>query len=230
MKTIGLIGGMSWESTAVYYRLLNEIVRARLGGLHSAELLLWSFDFHEVEACQAAGRWDQATTLMVEAARRVERGGAELLLICTNTMHKMAAEVQAAVSIPLLHIAEATARPIKQRGLRKVGLLATAYTMEQDFYRGRLEAEYGLEVLVPPAPGRKAVHDIIYDELCRGVIRAESRQRYKEVIEDLVQGGAQGVILGCTEVGLLVGQGDVAVPVFDSTRLHAEAAVEMALA
>jgi aspartate racemase len=145
-------------------------------------------------------------------------------------MHKMAAEVQAAVSIPLLHIAEATARPIKQRGLRKVGLLATAYTMEQDFYRGRLEAEYGLEVLVPPAPGRKAVHDIIYDELCRGVIRAESRQRYKEVIEDLVQGGAQGVILGCTEVGLLIGQGDVAVPVFDSTRLHAEAAVEMALA
>ena len=230
MKTIGLIGGMSWESTAVYYRLLNEIVRERLGGLHSARLLLWSFDFHEVEACQAAGRWDEATTLMVAAARRLETGGAEILLIGTNTMHKMAEEVQAAVSIPLLHIADATADPIKRRDLAKVGLLATAYTMEQDFYRGRLEARHGLEVLVPDAAGRKVVHDIIYDELCRGVIRPESKARYQEIVEDLLAEGAQGVILGCTEVGLLIRDGDVPAPVFDTTRLHAEAAVDMALA
>ena len=230
MKTIGLIGGMSWESTAVYYRLLNEIVRERLGGLHSAQLLLWSFDFHEVEACQAAGRWDQATALMVAAARRLETGGAEILLIGTNTMHKMAEDVQAAVSIPLLHIADATAAPIKERGLAKVGLLATAYTMEQDFYRGRLEARHGLEVLVPDAAGRKAVHDIIYDELCRGVIRPESRARYQEVAADLLADGAEGVILGCTEVGLLLRDGDVPAPMFDTTRLHAEAAVDMALA
>ena len=229
MKTIGLIGGMSWESTAVYYRLLNEIVRARLGGLHSAELLLWSFDFHDIEACQAAGRWDQATALMVEAARRLERGGAELLLICTNTMHKMAPAVQAAVSIPLLHIADATAAPIRQRGLDTVGLLATAYTMEQDFYRGRLTADHGLEVLVPDAAGRKVVHDIIYDELCRGVIRPESKARTQEVIAELLAQGAQGVILGCTEVGLLIQDGDVPAPVFDTTRLHAEAAVDAAL-
>ena len=230
MKTIGLIGGMSWESTAVYYRLLNEIVRERLGGLHSAELLLWSFDFHDVEACQAAGRWDRATALMVEAARRLERGGAELLLICTNTMHKMAPEVEAAVAIPLLHIADATAAPIKRRGLGRVGLLATAYTMEQDFYRGRLSAEHGLEVLVPDAAGRKVVHDIIYDELCRGVVRPESKARYQEVVADLLAAGAEGVILGCTEVGLLLQEGDVPAPVFDTTRLHAEAAVDMALA
>ena len=230
MKTIGLIGGMSWESTAVYYRLLNEIVRARLGGLHSAELLLWSFDFQEIEACQAAGRWDRATARMVEAARRLARGGAELLLICTNTMHKMAPEVQAAVPIPLLHIADATAAPIKRRGLGRVGLLATAYTMEQDFYRGRLEAEHGLEVLVPDAAGRKAVHEIIYDELCRGVIRAESKARYQEVVANLLAEGAEGVILGCTEVGLLIQEGDVPAPVFDTTQLHAEAAVDAALA
>jgi aspartate racemase len=229
MKTIGLIGGMSWESTAVYYRLLNEIVRARLGGLHSAELLLWSFDFHEVEACQSAGRWDQATALMVAAAGRLERGGAELLLICTNTMHKMAAEVQAAVSVPLLHIADATAAPIKQRGLGKVGLLATAYTMEQDFYRGRLTADHGLKVLVPDAAGRKIVHDIIYDELCRGVIRPESKARYQEIVADLLAEGAEGVILGCTEVGLLIGEDDVPAPVFDTTFLHAQAAVDLAL-
>jgi aspartate racemase len=230
MKTIGLIGGMSWESTAVYYRLLNEIVRERLGGLHSAELLLWSFDFHEVEACQAAGRWDEATALMVAAARRLEAGGAEILVIATNTMHKMAEEVQSAVSIPLLHIADATAAPIKGAGLGRVGLLATAYTMEQDFYRGRLEARHGLEVLVPDAAGRKAVHDIIYDELCRGVVRPESKARYQEVVSDLLAEGAEGIVLGCTEVGLLIGAGDVAAPVFDSTRLHAEAAVELALA
>lgn len=230
MKTIGLIGGMSWESTAVYYRLLNEIVRARLGGLHSAELLLWSFDFHEVEACQAAERWDEATALMVEAAGRLERGGAELLLICTNTMHKMAADVQAAVSIPLLHIADATAVPIRRRGLKQVGLLATAYTMEQDFYRGRLAAEHGLEVLVPDAAGRRIVHDIIYDELCRGVVRPQSKARYQEVAAELVARGAEAIVLGCTEVGLLIGEDDVPAPVFDSTRLHAEAAVEMALA
>ena len=229
MRTIGLIGGMSWESTAVYYRLLNEIVRARLGGLHSAELLLWSFDFHDIEACQAAGRWDRATALMVEAARRLERGGAELLLICTNTMHKMAPEVEAAVAVPLLHIADATAAPIKRRGLGRVGLLATAYTMEQDFYRGRLAAEHGLEVLVPDAAGRKAVHDIIYDELCRGVIRPESKARYREVVAGLLAEGAEGVILGCTEVGLLIKEGDVPAPVFDTTRLHAEAAVDAAL-
>jgi aspartate racemase len=229
MKTIGLIGGMSWESTAVYYRLLNEIVRERLGGLHSAELLLWSFDFHEVEACQAAGRWDQATALMVEAAGRLERGGAELLLICTNTMHKMAPEVQAAVSIPLLHIADATAAAIKKRNLDRIGLLATAYTMEQDFYRGRLEADHGLEVLVPDSAGRKLVHDIIYDELCRGVIRPDSKARYKEIVADLLASGAQGVILGCTEVSLLIQEGDIPAPVFDTTLLHAQAAVDLAL-
>ncbi len=229
MKTIGLIGGMSWESTAVYYDHLNRLARDRLGGLHSAALLLWSFDFAEIEALQAAGDWAAATARMVEAAWRLARGGADCLVICTNTMHKMADEVQGAVDIPLIHIADATAAAIGRAGLKRTGLLATRYTMEQDFYRGRLERRHGLDVLVPGEAGRSVVHDIIYDELCQGIIRSDSKQRYLEVIGDLEAEGAEAMILGCTEVGLLIKPDDLAMPVFDTTLIHAEAALDFAL-
>ena len=229
MKTIGLIGGMSWESTAVYYRLLNELARDRLGGLHSAELILWSFDFAEIEALQAAGDWAGATDRMVEAARRVERAGARCLLICTNPMHKMAPEVEAAVGIPLIHIADATAGAIRRSRAERPLLLATAYTMEQDFYKGRLKEVHGIEALVPDAAGRKTVHDIIYDELCRGVVRPESKARYLEVVAEGREAGADGVIFGCTEVGLLISPDDFDIPAFDTTRIHAEAALDFAL-
>jgi len=229
MKTLGLIGGMSWESTAVYYRLLNELARERLGGLHSAQLLLWSFDFDEIERCQADGRWDDATRMMVEAAQRLKSGGAEILVICTNTMHRMAGDVEAATGLPLVHIADATATAVKDRGIHRVALLGTAFTMEQDFYRGRLVDRHGLEVLIPDAEDRTTVHDIIYDELCRGVVRPESRARYLEIVGRLRDRGAEGVILGCTEIGLLIGQDDVDVPVFDSLPIHAQAAVKAAL-
>jgi aspartate racemase len=231
MRTIGLIGGMSWESSAAYYRLINQETARRLGGLHSARSLLYSVDFAEVEALQHQGRWDEATALMVEAARRVERGGADLVLLCTNTMHRMADAVQAGVGIPLLHIADATGACIHGRGLRTVGLLGTRFTMEQDFYRGRLARCYGLAVLIPePEAERQVVHDIIYDELCRGEVRAVSREAYRRVIGGLVTRGAQGIVLGCTEIMLLIGQEDSPVPVFDTTSLHAHAAVEAALA
>ncbi|ALG75467.1 aspartate racemase [Azospirillum thiophilum] len=221
---------MSWESSAEYYRIVNEQVRDRLGGLRSARCMMWSFDFAEIEALQHAGRWDDATALMVDAARRLERGGADFLLICTNTMHRMAADVQAAVGIPLLHIADPTADRIRAAGLRRVGLLGTAFTMEQDFYKGRLADRHGLEVLIPEEADRATVHRIIYDELVQGRVEPASRQAYREVIARLVERGAEAVILGCTEIMLLVGAEDSAAPLFDTTAIHAEAAVELATA
>ncbi|MEU4085349.1 aspartate/glutamate racemase family protein [Streptomyces aureus] len=228
MKTIGLIGGMSWESTAEYYRLLNEFTRDRLGGLHSARCVLYSVDFAEIEQLQVQGRWAEAGEILAAAARSLEAAGADMVLICTNTMHKVADVVGAAVSIPLLHLADATAEAVRASGLRRVGLLGTAFTMEQDFYRGRLEAA-GLDVRIPDADGRALVHQVIYEELCLGVVREESRTAYQKVIEDLVAAGAEGIILGCTEIELLIGPGDSPVPVFPTARLHAEAAVAAAL-
>ena len=229
MKTIGLIGGLSWESSAEYYRLINEGVRERLGGLHSADCLMYSFDFAEIEHLQATGDWETATARMVEAARRLERGGADNLLICSNTMHRMADAVQAAVSIPLIHIADPTAEAIQAAGMRTIGLLGTIYTMEQDFYRGRLESKYGLRVLTPDADDRRTVNRIIYDELVLGVVKRESRAAYFEIIGKLAALGAEGVILGCTEIMLLIKPEDSPLPTFDTTGLHAAAAVQAAL-
>lgn len=228
-KVIGLIGGMSWESSAEYYRIINRRVRERLGGLASARCLMWSFDFAEIEALQHAGRWDDATALLVDAALRLERGGADFVVICTNTMHLMADDVQAAISLPLLHIADPTAERIKAAGHRRVGLLGTAFTMEQEFYKGRLAERHGLEVLVPDEAGRAIVHRIIYDELVQGRVVNASREAYREVIASLVARGAEAIILGCTEIMLLVGSQDSAVPLFDTTTIHAEAAVDLAL-
>jgi aspartate racemase len=222
--TIGLLGGMSWESSADYYRLLNELVRDRLGGLHSARCVLLSVDFAVIEELQVAGRWSRAGELLAADAQRVEAAGADLLLLCTNTMHTVANQVQAAIGIPLLHIADVAASAILQAGLSRIGLLGTAFTMEQDFYTGRL-AERGLTVLVPDAQDRAEVHRIIYDELCLGVVREESRQFYRAVIGRLVAAGAQGVVLGCTEIEMLIAAADSPVPVFPTTRLHVEAAV-----
>ncbi|MFF4919814.1 aspartate/glutamate racemase family protein [Kitasatospora sp. NPDC001261] len=229
MKTIGLIGGMSWESTAEYYRLLNRLTRERLGGLHSARLVLYSVDFAQIERLQTAGRWEEAGQVLADAARSLEAAGADLLLICTNTMHKVADQVAAAVSVPLLHLADTTAAAVRAAGLRRVGLLGTAFTMEQDFYRGRLAAG-GLDVQVPQADSRALVHRVIYEELCVGLVREESRAAYRRVIGELVAGGAEGIVLGCTEIELLVRPEDSPVPVFPTTRLHAEAAVDAALA
>ena len=227
-RVIGMLGGMSWESTAEYYRLANVLVRERLGGLHSARLVLASVDFAEIEQLQAAGDWDRAGRLLADEAVRLEAAGAELLLLCTNTMHRVADQVQAAVGIPLLHLADATATAVHASGLSTVGLLGTAFTMEQDFYRDRLAGQ-GLGVLVPDSADRADVHRIIYDELCLGVVREESRELYRRVIDRLVAAGAQGVILGCTEIELLIGAADSPVPVFPTTRLHVEAAVTTAL-
>ncbi|MBP2299719.1 aspartate/glutamate racemase family protein [Azospirillum picis] len=228
-KVIGLVGGMSWESSAEYYRIINERVRDRLGGLHSARCLMWSFDFAEIEALQHADRWDDATALMIEAAQRLERGGADFVVICTNTMHRMAGQVQAAIGLPLLHIADPTADRIRAAGLRRVGLLGTAFTMEQDFYKGRLVERHGLEVLVPGEEDRAVVHRVIYDELVQGRVEEASRQAYREVIARLVERGAEAVILGCTEIMLLVRPEDSPVPLYDTTTIHAEAAVDLAL-
>lgn len=230
MRTIGLIGGMSWESSAEYYRLLNQGVRDRLGPTTSASCLLWSFNFAEIEALQHRGDWDGLTARMVDAAQRLEAGGADALLICTNTMHRMADAVQDAVGVPLLHIADPTAERIASAGIRTVGLLGTAFTMEHDFYKGRLAQKYGLSVLVPDADDRATVHRIIYQELVAGKVLPESREAYRAIIARLVEAGAEGIILGCTEIMLLVRPEDSAVPVFDTTALHAAAAVEMALA
>ncbi len=230
MKTIGLIGGMSWESTAIYYRLINEQVRYRLGGLHSAQLLLWAFDFDEIAALQAAGDWEAATERMVDAAERLKRAGAEGLVICTNTMHKMAKAVEENAGIPVLHIADATAGAIRAQQLKKVGLLATRFTMEQDFYKGHLREHHGIEAIVPGEAERRVVHRIIYDELCKGVVNPQSKAQYITIIEGLIQRGAEGIILGCTEIGMLIKPEEVPVPVFDSTELHAIAAVDFALA
>ena len=230
MRTIGLIGGMSWESSAEYYRIINQRARDRLGAPASARCILWSFDFAEIAALQAAGDWDALTDRMVAAARALEGAGAELLVICTNTMHRMADEVARAVSAELVHIADPTAERIKAAGLRRVGLLGTAFTMEQDFYKGRLTSQHGLEVLVPVAEDRATVHRIIYAELVAGVIEPASRAAYRDVIARLVDRGAEAVILGCTEIMMLIGQEDCPVPLFDTTRLHAEAALDRALA
>ena len=230
MRTIGLLGGMSWESSAEYYRLVNEATRDRLGGLHSADCLLRSVDFALVEALQRAGRWDEAGALLAAEARQLEQAGAELLVLCTNTMHKVADRVEAAIDIPFLHIADTTADAVRTAGCTRVGLLATAYTMEQDFYVGRLRERHGLEVLVPGPDDRRLVHDVIYDELCVGVVRDTSREHYRRIMRELADDGAQAILLGCTEIDLLVGPDDAPVPVFDTTRLHAERAVELSLA
>ncbi|ESY01905.1 aspartate racemase [Mesorhizobium sp. LNJC399B00] len=230
MKTLGLIGGMSWESTAIYYRLLNEIVRERLSGLHSAKLLLYSFDFAEIADRQHHGDWDSAGVLLADAARKLEAGGAEGLLICTNTMHKLADRVQAAVSIPLIHIADATAVAVKGAGVKRPVLLATRFTMEQDFYKGRLTEKYGLQPVVPDQAGRDMVHQVIYDELCRGIVNAASKAAYIDEVARLRRDEKiDGVIMGCTEITMLIGERDFDIPVFDTTRIHAEAAVAFML-
>ena len=229
MRTTGLIGGMSWESTVPYYRIINETVRAKLGGLHSARCVLWSFDFQEIETLQHRGNWDELTRRMVDAAKAVERADADFIVICTNTMHKMADQVQAAVGIPLLHIADATAGAIRAAGLSKVGLLATRFTMEEDFYKGRLSEKHGLEVIIPEEDDREVVHAVIYSELCAGHVNEQSRKKYRAIIGRLVDSGTQGIILGCTEIGLLVRPEDSPVPLFDTTAIHAQAAVEFAL-
>ncbi|MFO7622765.1 MAG: aspartate/glutamate racemase family protein [Anaerolineales bacterium] len=229
MKTIGMIGGMSWESSIEYYRLTNQAVRQRLGGVHSAKSVMVSVDFGEIEALQQSGRWDEATNMMVQAARQVEHGGADFLIICTNTMHRTADEVSQSISIPLLHIADATAEQVLARGFKQIGLLGTRFTMEEDFYRGRLENKFGLEVLIPDQAGRDLVHRVIYEELVIGVIDPESKKAYQQVIQQLAERGAQGVILGCTEIGLLVEQAGSPLPLFDTTAIHAQAAVDYAL-
>ena len=229
MKTIGLLGGMSWESTASYYRALNEGVKAALGGLHSAKLCLYSVDFAEIERLQHAGDWDATAEILSHAARSVEAGGADFLLIGTNTMHKVAAEIEASISIPLLHIADATARRLANDGIHRVGLLGTRFTMEQDFYKGRIAESFGIEVLVPNEAQRDLVHEVIYTELCLGEVKEMSRQRYLEIIDSLHERGAEAVILGCTEIALLVQQSHTAVPLYDTTAIHAEEAVKWAL-
>ena len=229
MKTIGLIGGLSWESSIEYYRIINQETQKRLGGLHSAKCLMHSFDFAEIESLQEAGDWEAATGLMIAAARSLAGAGADCIVICSNTMHRMADDVAAAVEQPLIHIADATAEIILEDGLGTVGLLGTRYTMEQDFYKGRMMERFGLQVLIPDAGGRKTVHRVIYDELVRGLIKPQSRARYQGVIERLQADGAEAVILGCTEIGLLIKPDDCPIPSYDTTYLHALAAVEWAL-
>ncbi len=230
MKTIGLLGGMSWESTATYYRLLNEGVRAARGGLHSAQVLLHSVDFAPLEALQHAGHWDAIGAQLAHDARRVQAGGADFLLLCTNTMHKVAPAIEAAIDIPLLHIADATAEALKRQQVHTVGLLGTGFTMEQDFYKGRLTQRHGIEVLVPEQDDRRLVHRVIYEELCLGRIDPKSHSEYLRILDALAAQGAQAVILGCTEIGLLLQQRDTPVPLFDTTAIHAAQAVALALA
>ena len=229
MRTIGVIGGMSWESTAVYYRLLNEEVKARLGGLHSADALLYSVDFAGIEELQREGDWDRAGEHLADAARRLQAGGAACIVLATNTMHRVAAAIEAATDLPFLHIGDATGKPIAEAGIRRVGLLATRYTMEQDFYRGRMRDRYGLDVLIPEEPQRTRVHEVIYEELCLGRIEPASRAAYRETMAELVDRGAEAIILGCTEITLLVDASDATVPLFDSTALHVRAAVDASL-
>jgi aspartate racemase len=229
MKTIGLIGGMSWESSLEYYRIINERAKARLGGLHSAQSVLYSVDFAEIETLQHQGRWPETAQILSRAAKSVKAAGADFIVLCTNTMHKVAPEIESAAGVPLLHIADATARQVSVRGLKKIGLLGTRFTMEEDFYKGRLAQKYGLEVLVPGPADRETVHRVIYEELVVGRIEPSSRRQFVTIIEGLAGEGAEGVILGCTEIGLLVKDKDSPVPLFDTTRIHAEAAVDMAL-
>ncbi|MBY8257515.1 aspartate/glutamate racemase family protein [Vibrio fluvialis] len=229
MKTIGMIGGMSWESTLSYYKAINEGVKAALGGLNSAQICLYSVNFEPIEKKQHEGKWDETAQLLAQAAKSVEAGGADFLLICTNTMHKVAPEIEAQISIPILHIADATAKQLQQDGIERVGLLGTRFTMEQEFYKGRLQQQFGIDVLIPDAEQRQQVHRVIYEELCMGTIRPESRAQYVEIVEDLHRRGAQAVILGCTEIALLIQQHDTDVPLYDTTKIHAEQAVQLAL-
>lgn len=229
MKTIGLLGGMSWESTLGYYQAINEGVKQKLGGLHSAQIAMVSVDFEPIEQLQHQGNWRKAGEILVEAAKRIELAGADFLLICTNTMHKLAPVIEASINIPLLHIADATAQVLRASGINSVGLLGTAFTMEQAFYKGRLEQGYGLNVLVPDAQDRAMIHDVIYQELCLGKIEPQSRAKYLQVIDQLASDGAEAVILGCTEIGLLVKQSDTNVKLFDTTAIHCEQAVDLAL-
>lgn len=229
MKTIGLIGGMSWESSLEYYRIMNQTVKEKLGGFHSAQCILYSVDFDDVEELQHQGDWESLTRLMIEAAQRVKKAGAGFLVICTNTMHKMADEVQRAIQIPLLHIADVAAGAVKANGQSRVGLLGTKFTMEQDFYKGRLKEIHGIDVLIPEDKERQVIHDILYNELCLGEIKELSREKFQSIIQNLVKRGAQGVILGCTEIPLIVRQEDYEIPLYDTTALHAKAAVDFAL-
>ncbi|OTW85303.1 aspartate racemase [Bacillus thuringiensis serovar cameroun] len=228
MKTIGLIGGMSWESTSEYYRILNEEIKSKLGGLHSAKCLINSVDFEEIERFQSNGDWDGAGEVLGNAAYSLQKGGADFIIICTNTMHKIVEKIKENINIPVLHIADTTAKEIKRKGIQTIGLLGTKYTMEQDFYKSRIE-ENNIKVIVPVEKNREKLNEIIYTELCLGKITSQSREYYKRVIEELVQKGAQGIILGCTEIGLLIKQEDVLVPIFDTTFIHAMEAVNVAL-
>lgn len=230
MKKIGLLGGMSWESTIPYYRQINEAVKARLGGLHSAKIVLYSVDFAEIERLQNSGDWASAGAVLADCAQALERAGADFVVLCTNTMHKVASVIETAVEIPLLHIADPTAAAIRKAGMSRIGLLGTRFTMEQDFYRGRLVEQHGIDVLTPEADDRKVVHRVIYEELCLGRIEESSRRAYRDVMQRLVERGAQGIILGCTEISMLVGEQDASVPLFDTTAIHAAAAAELALA
>ncbi|MBD1910714.1 MULTISPECIES: aspartate/glutamate racemase family protein [unclassified Leptolyngbya] len=229
MKTIGLIGGMSWESSIEYYRIINETTKARLGGLHSAKSVMVSVDFAEIEALQHQGKWETAATHMIEAAQQLERAGADCIVLCTNTMHKLADSIQANTALPFLHIADATADRIRDARLQTIGLLGTRFTMEEAFYRDRLIQHHGLNVRVPEESDRRTIHRIIYDELCQGIIRPESKAQYLAIIDTLIEAGAEGIILGCTEIELLVTEGDCSIPLFPTSRIHAEAAVDWAL-
>lgn len=229
MKTIGLIGGMSWESSLEYYSIINQQVKEKLGGLHSAKSLMYSLDFDLIEKLQQQEKWEELISIMIKAAQGLEKGGANFVLICTNTMHKMAEDVQDNINIPLLHIADTTAERIKEKDLKKIGLLGTNFTMEEDFYKGRLTNKHGLEIIVPKKEDRQIIHQIIYQELCLGQIKPSSKDQYIEIINKLVDSGAEAVILGCTEIPLLVQQEDVNIPLFDTTSIHAETAVEFAL-
>jgi aspartate racemase len=229
MKTIGLIGGMSWESSIEYYRIINEATRAKLGGLHSAKSIMVSVDFAEVEILQHQGKWAEAAEMLIHAAKRLENGGADFIVLCTNTMHKVAEDIQANVQIPLLHIADATAQLVTDAGIREIALLGTRFTMEEEFYKGRLSQKYGLHVHIPNTQEREVIHRVIYDELVVGEIKQHSKEQYLGIIERMIAQGVEGVILGCTEIGLLIHEQDSRVPLFDTTRIHAEAAVEYAL-
>ena len=229
MKTMGLIGGMSWESSLEYYRIVNETVKEKLGGLHSCKCLMYSVDFGVIEALQHQNKWDELTKLMIEAAQNLKHGGADFIVICTNTMHKMAPEIETATGLNVLHIADVTGAAISKDQIQKVGLLGTRFTMEGDFYKKRLKDNYDIEVIIPEDADRQIIHDIIYNELCLGLIKDDSRQKYINIINKLCANGAEGIILGCTEIPLLIKQSDVLIPVYDTTKIHAESAVDFAL-
>ncbi len=229
MKTIGLLGGMSWESTLEYYKMINDGIKDRLGGLHSAKIAMVSVDFEPIEKLQHQGKWDEMAKMLSHDAKNIEKAGADFLLICTNTMHKIAGKIENSIQIPLLHIADATAEELIRDGIKKVGLIGTAFTMEEEFYKGRLEKKYGLQVITPNKKDREIIHKIIYNELCLGKIKDDSKKEYLRIINELTKNGVKGVILGCTEIGLLVKQSDTDIKLFDTTQIHAEKAVELAL-